>query len=1024
MVETGRDRKLILRHLILLLGFLALLLADNHLAVAAPPRPTNKVLLLYSYQSVLPVNIEWDGAIRAALKGTDAAPTEFFTEFLDLAQFPDQSYLHSLINLLRDKYARRKIDLLMPMGDLAFHFLLAQRQSLFPGVPMVFCGAERHEVEVLKRPPATTGVVTWVDVQGTLAAALKLQPQTRQIALVGGISETDRVFQRLAQEALRSFKGQLEVISLTDLPLDQILARVANLPLNTITLYLSLFRDGAGNDFIPRDALGQVSQAAKSPVYGLWETLLGHGIVGGHLMSLKAQGSLAGELGRRVLNGEKPEDLPIVYEGTDLYLFDWRQLKRWGISEGDLPPGSTVRFKEPSLWEEHQREVIAIAAAFCLLGLLIIILLINLGQRRRAERSLVKRLEFETLTAELSAQFVNVSAGEVDREIDQGIKRLVEFVGVDRGHLWRFAGDQEEFVATHFWAAPGIAPMPQTPVHEHFPWIKDQLLNGRAVVCSQPEELPAEAQVDRQSLLASGIKSALCIPLAVGGRFIGALTLSTLQSHKVWPAGLAQELQPIGEIFANALIRGLADSDLRQAELKYHIVADFTYDWEYWRNLDGTLRYVSPSCERISGYRPEEFFPRPDLIRAIILPEDRELWDRHGCDSQEAPGPREIQFRIKRPDGTIRWIEHICQPVTGDSGELIGIRASNRDITERKQGELEIVRLREQLQADYSYLQEEIKLSHDFEHIIGNSNELKYVLHKVEQVAPSSTTVLILGETGTGKELIARAIHSSSPQRHRPLIKVDCASLSPTLIESELFGHEKGAFTGAQSRKIGRFELAHGSTIFLDEIGELPLELQSKLLRVVQEGEFERLGSSQTLKVDVRIIAATNRDLEEEVKQGRFREDLWYRLHVFPITVPPLRQRQEDIPLLVQSFVQRFSRKMGKAITKIPPEVMAALQQYPWPGNIRELENVIERALIDTQGPVLQLSSKIAASPSPAPSPDTPVRSLEAVERAHILHVLQEVNWKIDGKDGAAARLEINPSTLRSRLRKLAIVRK
>jgi transcriptional regulator with GAF, ATPase, and Fis domain len=250
---------------------------------------------------------------------------------------------------------------------------------------------------------------------------------------------------------------------------------------------------------------------------------------------------------------------------------------------------------------------------------------------------------------------------------------------------------------------------------------------------------------------------------------------------------------------------------------------------------------------------------------------------------------------------------------------------------------------------------------------------------------------------------------------------VDCASLSPTLIESELFGHEKGAFTGAQSRKIGRFELAHGSTIFLDEIGELPLELQSKLLRVVQEGEFERLGSSQPLKVDVRIIAATNRDLEEEVRKGRFREDLWYRLNVFPITVPPLRQRQADIPLLVKAFVQRFNRKIGKEVTRIPPQVIKNMRQYPWPGNVRELENVIEQAFINTNGPVLHLARELN-TPLPAATA-SPSESLEEVERTHILQVLDKVGWKIDGKQGAAARLKINPSTLRSRMRKLNIVR-
>jgi hypothetical protein len=264
---------------------------------------------------VLPANLEWDGAIRAALEGTDAELIEFYTKFLDLAQFPEESYLQSLMHLLQDKYARRKIDCLMPVGDLAFHFLLAPREFLFPGVPMVFCGAERDEVQALKRPNGTTGVVTWIDVPGTLAAALTLHPQTRQIVLVGGTAETDRTMQRSAREALRPYQGQFEVIFLTDLAMDQILTKVADLPPNSIVLYLSLFRYSRGNDFLPRNALALVAQAANAPVYGFWETLLGHGIIGGHLMSLKAQGNMAGELGRRVLNNEKPEDIPILYEG-------------------------------------------------------------------------------------------------------------------------------------------------------------------------------------------------------------------------------------------------------------------------------------------------------------------------------------------------------------------------------------------------------------------------------------------------------------------------------------------------------------------------------------------------------------------------------------------------------------------------------------------------------------------------------------------------------------------------------------
>ena len=697
MVMTGRARKSFSKNLLLLLSFLALLPVDNHLAAAAHSKPAKKILLLYSYQSVLPANLEWDGGIRSALKGTAAEPIEFYTEYLDLAQFPQGSYLQNLTNLLHGKYADRKIDLLIPIADRAFAFLHAHSNSLFPGAPIVFCAINKEQLRALSTLPNTTGLVAQLGVQGTLEAALKLQPQTRQVVFVGGIAETDRWFQKEAREALHPYEGRFEITFLTDLPIAEILNRVGNLPPQTMVIYLSLFRDSAGNDYLPREALARVTQAANAPVYALWENLLGLGIVGGHLMSFGAQGRTAGEIGRRVLNGEKPGEIPIVYDGTNIYEFDWRQLKRWGLKESDLPPGSMVRFKEPSLWEDHQKEIIGTAVAFCFLGLLIVVLLINLGRRRRAERSLASRLEFETLLAELSAQFVAVSASEVDREIEQGIKQLVEFLGVDRGRLWQFSENQAEFVSTHFWAAPGIEPLPLTPVGEHFPWIRNQLLNGKSVVFSQPDELPPEAHLDRQSLLASGITSLLCIPLTVGGKFIGALALSNLREHKVWPPGLAQELRPIGEIFANALIRGLADTDLRQAELKYRIVANFTYDWEYWKNLDGTLRYVSPSCERISGYRPEEFIRRPDLIREIIVPEDRDRWERHDRDAREEPGGREIQFRLQRPDGTIRWIEHACQPVTDDSGEFIGVRASNRDITERKQAEISEQQHREQL---------------------------------------------------------------------------------------------------------------------------------------------------------------------------------------------------------------------------------------------------------------------------------------------------------------------------------------
>ncbi|MBF0120347.1 MAG: sigma-54-dependent Fis family transcriptional regulator [Desulfobacterales bacterium] len=342
----------------------------------------------------------------------------------------------------------------------------------------------------------------------------------------------------------------------------------------------------------------------------------------------------------------------------------------------------------------------------------------------------------------------------------------------------------------------------------------------------------------------------------------------------------------------------------------------------------------------------------------------------------------------------------------------------NNTLEQYKNALAEIKELKKLLQVENTYLKEEIKLNSNFEEIIGQSNEIKAVLLKVEQVAPSNTTVLILGETGTGKELIARAIHNSSPQKDRALIKIDCSALSPNLIESELFGHEKGSFTGAHVKKIGRFELANGSSIFLDEIGELPFELQSKLLRVIQDGEFERLGGTKTIKTNARVIAATNRDLSDESNKGSFRKDLFFRLNVFPIIIPPLRERKDDIILLLNYFTQKFSKKIGKNIKKISKRISNKLENYTWPGNVRELENLIERAIIISNDDTL----KIELPESNHISLDKELK-LEDVERKHIIKILNEKHWKIEGAGGTASTLGINPSTLRSRMKKLGIKR-
>jgi PAS domain S-box-containing protein len=523
----------------------------------------------------------------------------------------------------------------------------------------------------------------------------------------------------------------------------------------------------------------------------------------------------------------------------------------------------------------------------------------------------------------------------------------------------------------------------------------------------------------------------------------------------------AEPHQPVKELPARETVRRQADEALKVSETRYRRLFETAQDGILLLDADtGQILDVNPFLLKILGYSHKDFL-------------GKKLWEI-GPFSDIAAS--RLSFSELQTKGYVRY-EHL--PLEAKAGHLIDvefvsnvylvnnnkiIQCNVRDITLRKQTEEElkkayaemdlrvkkrtaeltranerllqeiedrkqaanslrealtiIKQLKDQLHEENIYLKEEIYLLHSHEDIVGNSEAIRTVLMQVEQVAETESTVLIQGETGTGKELVAKAIHGLSSRKDRLMIKVNCAALPPTLIESELFGREKGAFTGALSKQIGRFELADASTIFLDEIDALPLELQAKLLRVLESGEFERLGSPRTVKVDVRIISATNRDLAKVVSGGGFREDLYYRLNVFQIAVPPLRERREDILPLVWSFVQEFSKRMGRRIESIPQKDVEALQAYPWPGNVRELRNVTERAMIITTGPVLHLDvPKIAQSGAGQSG------TLEEVEKRHIIEALNTTGWRVSGKEGAAEILGINPKTLESRMQRLGIQR-
>jgi PAS domain S-box-containing protein len=483
-------------------------------------------------------------------------------------------------------------------------------------------------------------------------------------------------------------------------------------------------------------------------------------------------------------------------------------------------------------------------------------------------------------------------------------------------------------------------------------------------------------------------------------------------------------LQLLGEIIVNALERRKSETALRESEAQLNLAAT-SAEAGLWSIYADTGRlWATDKLRDIFRFSPDEEL-NFERFMETVHPDDR----RRVRDAFEwCLKTRELvslEYRILLPDGNEHWIAARGRSIPESPAQPQRVMGVAIDVTERKKMEAmlndqlaEIRHLKEQLEQENLYLRDEIVMQKGHEGIVAHSMAMKRILAQVEQVAETDATVLISGETGTGKELLARRIHALSRRKDRTLVTISCANLPPTLIESELFGREKGAYTGALTRMAGRFEVAHRSTLFLDEIGELPLDLQAKLLRVLEEGRFERLGSAQSQKVDVRIIAATNRNLEKEIVAGRFRNDLFYRLSVFPLAIPPLRERTEDIPPLVWMFVKQNEKKLGKRIERIPRKHMEALKRYAWPGNARELRNIVEHAMITGSGVNLAIQPPDHRTDNP-PSTGT----LEEVDRRHILGVLEKTGWRVTGKNSAAEILGLKRTTLQAKMKKLGIKR-
>jgi formate hydrogenlyase transcriptional activator len=592
------------------------------------------------------------------------------------------------------------------------------------------------------------------------------------------------------------------------------------------------------------------------------------------------------------------------------------------------------------------------------------------------------------------------------------VMHLASAVGASYAFVAEFAGVATRVHMLAYWGKGRIRPNEEydvagTPCEDVV----------RGSLCHYPAGVQSKFP-DDQGLSDLGIESYLGVPLVDGdGHVLGHLAVFDEHAMPAEPRRLF-----IFRIFATRaaaeLERLRVEERLVESERRYRELYEEAPNAYVSVGADLRLISVNRRATQLLGESDQE------LVGSSILQyfadsfagrQRAEQAFQAGFAGIEVSG---MELEMRRHDGSPLWINLWMRPAGGVDGPIQAMHSICVDVTARVLAEAERARLREQ----NLYLQQELKSVHNFEEIIGRSPALTAVLDNVARVAATDATVLIYGETGTGKELIARAIHFTSARGEKPLIKINCAALPGGLVESELFGHEKGAFTGAIARRIGRFELADGGTIFLDEVGELPLETQAKLLRVLQSHEFERVGARGSTKVDVRVIAATNRDLKVAVRERTFREDLYYRLSVFPVQLPPLRDRREDIPLLVKFLLDRFATRIGKRFDGVDENTMKRLVEYPWPGNIRELENILERAVILATTSTLTIGADVIGQQAGVDLPSAG-RTLVDVERAHILSVLRQTDWVIDGPRGAAVLLGLHPNTLRSRLKKLGLSR-
>jgi len=817
-------------YLIFLLMVLSSLISINPTLFASQQAERKKVLVLYGSRPTLPVAFQWDRGIRSVLEASTFPKVLINIEYLDMTHFNDDTHTQLLLDVYRYKYSKLKPDLIITVFNGAVDMVLKHGSDLFPGVPIVFGGVEKQFMESRSLGSNITGYLTDNNYTATLELALNLHPGTRHVVVFSGSGPIGRGWSKTCRKAYKTYEDRMNFTYMIGLPLDVLLKKVANLSAQTVVIALPFLKSASGKEFVGIESLSQIARASNAPVYTFWDVCLGTGIVGGYMKSFEEEGKTVAKLALRILNGEKPADIPLTDKSKFKYMFDWHQLNRWSISEKRLPQGSIVRFKRLSIWEEHRKTFVGAMAIILAQTLALIAMFIqrkrrrlaedalsiseeryefavtgsrdglwdwnllsntvfysdrfkellnyasddfsdtidsfrsllhpedadatwaaierhlkervpynveyrlktksgeyrwflargqaiwdrkglplrmagsisDVNARKQAEADIVNRLFFEKMISELSTEFINFSTDETDMKISFALSRIGTFMNVDRCYLFRFNWEKSKFRISNLWEGEGVQKdeiVRGAIVKDVFPWLYQNLLIGKDIVISDVEELSDQEEVRKEYEYCRqiGIQSFIILPIQVSDAPLCAIGVDSIRTKWRWTNNTINRLRLLGEVFAKAILVTHAEQKLKARERAYRIVADFTHDWEYWQNSDGTINYVSPSCERISGYSPQEFMDKPSLLMDIIVPEDKKSWGAHSCNVPKQLKSMGTKFRIQRRDGNIRWIEHVCKSVFDEQGNEQGFRASNRDITKRQQYKIETGKLRSEL---------------------------------------------------------------------------------------------------------------------------------------------------------------------------------------------------------------------------------------------------------------------------------------------------------------------------------------